>query len=147
MMKVAFGCDHGGFILKKDILAYLKKSGIDVIDFGTDSEAGVDYPDYARPVCQSVLDGEADFGVLVCGAGVGISISANKMRGIRCALVGDTYTARMTREHNDANVVALGGRVTGPGPAVDIIDIFLHTKFSGDERHQRRIDKIMALEE
>ncbi len=146
-MKVSFGCDHGGVVLRDEVLAYLKNAGIEVIDHGTTNEDSVDYPDYAEVVTADIIAGKADFGILICGTGVGISISANKRHGIRCALVSDTFTAHATREHNDANVLAMGGRVVGPGLAVDIVDIFLNTEFSHGERHQRRVDKITALEE
>ncbi len=145
-MRVAFGCDHGGFVLKKEIMEYLHEKGHKVLDFGTDSERSVDFAPYAENVCLAIKNGDADTGILVCGTGVGISISANKISGIRCALVSDTFTAHATREHNNANVLALGGRVIGPGLAVDIVDIFLNTEFSSEERHQRRIDSITALE-
>lgn len=145
-MKVAFGCDHGGFVLRAEIMEYLKKNGYEVIDFGIENEESVDYPDYGKCVAECVKDGGAEFGILVCGTGIGISISANKVKGIRCAVLSDTFTAHATREHNNANVMALGGRTIGPGLAVDIVDMFLKTPFSGDERHQRRIDKITEIE-
>lgn len=146
-MIVSFGCDHGGVVLRDEVLSYLKNAGIEVIDHGTTNEDSVDYPDYAEVVTADIISGKADFGILICGTGVGISISANKRHGIRCALVSDTFTAHATREHNDANVLAMGGRVVGPGLALDIVDIFLNTKFSYGERHERRVEKIMALEE
>ncbi|MEA4853879.1 MAG: ribose 5-phosphate isomerase B [Christensenella sp.] len=145
-MKIAFGCDHGGFALKKEIFAYFEKKGYEVIDFGTYDEKSVDYPDYALPVAECVKDGKADFGVLVCGTGIGIGIVANKVPGIRCAMVSDTFTARATREHNNANILSMGARTLGPGLAIDIVDMFLNTPFSEDERHQRRIDKVTAIE-
>jgi ribose 5-phosphate isomerase B len=147
-MKIAFGCDHAGYILKDVLFAYFKEKGIEVIDHGTfNGTDSVDYPDYAVPVCKSLQNGEADFGVLACGTGVGVSITANKMKGIRCALTSDTFTAHATREHNDANAIALGGRVTGPDLAVELVDTFLHAAFSHGERHQKRIGKIMAVEQ
>lgn len=145
-MKVAFGCDHGGFVLKKEVIEYLEKNGHEVVDFGTNDEKSVDYPTYALAVAECVKEGKADLGILICGTGIGISISANKVPGIRCAAVSDTFTARATRQHNNSNILAMGGRTLGPGLAVDIVDIFLNTPFSGDERHQRRIDGITSIE-
>jgi ribose 5-phosphate isomerase B len=145
-MKVAIGCDHGGFDLKIEIIDHLKKQGKEVTDFGTYSCDSCDYPDYAVPVCEAVLAGQADFGILICGTGIGMSISANKIHGIRCALLGDVFSAKATRAHNDTNVMALGGRVTGPGLALEIVDAFLGTDFSGDARHVNRISKVMDLE-
>lgn len=147
-MKIAFGCDHGGFALKEPLFIYFDQRGIEVTDCGTyDGDEAVDYPVYAQKVCRLVQNGEVDYGVLVCGTGVGISITANKMKGIRCALVSDTFTAHATREHNDANVVAMGARVIGPGLAVDIVDKFLGTDFSYGENHKRRIAMVMDMEE
>lgn len=146
-MKIAFGCDHGGFVLKPEIMDYLNKHGYEVIDFGTNSTDAVDYPDYGQAVAECVRDGKADFGIVCCGTGIGISISANKVPGIRCALLSDTFSAHATREHNNANMMAMGGRTVGPGLAVDIVDTFLRTPFSEAERHQRRIDKISAIEQ
>lgn len=145
-MKIAFGCDHGGIVLKPEIMEYLEKNGHEVIDFGTNDESSVDYPDFGLPVAECVHEGKADFGILICGTGIGISITANKVPGIRCALLSDTFSAHATREHNDANIMALGGRTIGPGLAVDIVDVFLNTPFSHGERHQKRIDKITAVE-
>lgn len=145
-MTIAFGCDHGGFVLKKEIMEYLEKSGHKVIDFGTNDEKSVDYPTYSLAVAECVKDGKADLGILICGTGIGISIAANKVPGIRCAAVADTFTARATRQHNNSNILAMGGRTMGPGLAVDIVDIFVNTPFSGDERHQRRIDMITDIE-
>lgn len=147
-MKIAFGCDHGGFVLKAPLFEYFDKSGIEVTDCGAYSgDEPVDYPVYAQKVGKLVQSGDVDFGVLACGTGVGVSVVANKMKGIRCALVGDTFTAHATREHNDANVIALGGRVTGPDLAVDIVDAFLATEFSKGERHLRRLALVAAMEE
>jgi ribose 5-phosphate isomerase B len=140
-MKVALGCDHGGYDLKKEIIAYLEGKGIEYVDYGCDGEP-VDYPIYAKKVARAILDGECDKGVLLCGTGIGISITANKFKGIRCALCSDCFSAEATRLHNDANIVAMGGRVVGPGLAVKIVDTFLHTPFSGEERHARRISMI-----
>ena len=146
-MKIAIGCDHGGYILKDEILNYLHKNGYEVIDFGTDSDQAVDYADYGEAVAGCVAGGKADFGVVMCGTGIGISISANKVPGIRCALLSDVFSAKATRLHNDANMVAMGGRVIGAGLALEILDAFLHTSFSGDERHVRRLSKIKGIEE
>ncbi len=146
-MKIAIGCDHGGYVLKPEIMAYLKKEGYEIIDFGTDNDRdSVDYPDYGRRVAIAVRNKEADLGILMCGTGIGISIAANKVPGIRCALVADTFSAHATREHNDANIIAMGGRTIGAGLAVDIVDAFLTAEFSRGERHQKRIDKITAIE-
>lgn len=146
-MKIAIGCDHGGYILKDEILNYLHKNGYEVIDFGTNSDQAVDYSDYGHAVAACVAEGKADFGIVMCGTGIGISISANKVPGARCALLSDVFSAKATRLHNDANMVAMGGRVIGAGLALEILDAFLHTPFSGDERHVRRISKITEIEE
>ncbi len=145
-MKIAIGCDHGGIELKAAIIEHLQTQGRDIRDFGAYSCDSCDYPDYAVPVCEAVLSGEADFGILICGTGIGMSISANKINGIRCALLGDVFSAKATRAHNDTNVMALGGRVTGVGHALEIVDAFLCTEFSHDERHVNRISKVMNLE-
>lgn len=137
-MKIALGCDHGGSGLMDEIRALLDAEGCDYTDYGCHGEA-VDYPDYAGLVCRAVESGQADVGILICGTGIGMSIAANKFEGIRCALVSDCYSAKMTREHNDANVLAMGGRVLGPELAKMITKIFLTTPFSGEERHLRRI--------
>ena len=139
---IAIGSDHGGYALKQEILAHLKKRGVEVKDFGTYNEDSCDYPVYARAVAQAVTSGECERGILICGTGIGISIAANKVPGVRCALCGDCFSAQATREHNDANVLALGARVTGPGLALKIVDTFLDTPFSNDERHIRRISLI-----
>ena len=139
---IAIGCDHGGYALKLEIIKYLEKKGLEYKDFGCDGLASVDYPIYARKVGQAILDGECEKGILICGTGIGISIAANKMKGIRCALCSDCFSAEATRLHNDTNIVALGGRVVGPELAIKIVDIFLHTPFSGDERHARRVSMI-----
>lgn len=141
---IAIGCDHGGFELKKEIMAHLEKRGAEYKDFGTYSDASCDYPDYARPVAEAVASGECEKGILICGTGIGVSITANKVHGIRAALCGDCFSAHATREHNDANVLCLGARVTGPGLALMIVDEFLDTPFSNDARHVRRISKIEA---
>lgn len=144
---IAIGCDHSAVALKKVIMERLQNEGFSVCDYGCDSSAAVDYPDYARKVAFAVRSGECEKGILICGTGIGMSMAANKIKGIRCALCGDTFSARATREHNDANVLALGQRVVGEGLALDIVDVFLHTAFSGDARHVRRIEKIRAIEE
>jgi len=146
LILIAIGSDHGGYNLKMEIIKHLEKNGYEVKDFGTSSCDSVDYPDIALPVAKAVISGECEKGILVCGTGIGISIAANKVPGIRAALCTDTYMARMAREHNNANVLALGGRVLGPGLALDIVKTFIETPFSGEERHQRRIDKISSIE-
>jgi len=138
---VALGSDHAGVALKATLRAALEEAGHPVLDLGTDGPESVDYPDFADAVARAVLDGRARFGVLVCGTGIGISIAANRHPGIRCALAGDSTTARLSREHNDANVLALGARVTGPELALDALRAFLATPFAGG-RHERRIRKL-----
>ncbi|MEF9942179.1 MAG: ribose 5-phosphate isomerase B [Lachnospiraceae bacterium] len=138
---IAIGCDHGGYELKLEIIKYLQEKKIPFIDFGCDGTA-VDYPIIARSVGQSVLDKESEQGILICGTGIGISIAANKMKGIRCALCSDCFSAEATRLHNDANILAMGGRVVGSGLGIKIVDTFLNTAFSEDERHIRRISLI-----
>ena len=142
---IVLASDHGGFELKESIKAHLTERGIRYIDLGTNSSTSVDYPDYAHKLCRSLQSGEADLGILCCGTGIGISMAANKVKGIRAALCTDAYMAKYTRLHNDANVLCLGGRVIGPGVAEEIVDIFLNTEFEGG-RHQRRVDLISALE-
>lgn len=144
-MKVALGSDHGGFNLKEAIKGLLSDKGVPYTDFGTDSTASCDYPDIARPVAEAVARGEYDRGILICGTGIGMSITANKVRGVRAALCHDTFSARATRQHNDANVLCLGGRVIGPGLALDVVATWLGTDFEGG-RHARRVEKISALE-
>ena len=145
-MKIAIGCDHGGLNLKNDIINHLKEKNIEVKDFGTYTEASCDYPDIALPVAEAVVAKEFEFGILVCGTGIGIGIAANKVPGVRAALCSDTFSAHATREHNNANILTLGERVVGKGLALDIVDTFLNAKFEGD-RHQNRINKITAIEE
>ena len=145
-MNIALGSDHGGFELKNTIITHLKDKGISTIDVGTYSEDSCDYPDFGAAVADAVVSGQADFGILICGTGIGISISANKIDGIRCALLSDVFSAKATRLHNDANVMAMGARVMGPGLALEITDAFLSTEFSGEARHQKRINKVMDLE-
>ena len=139
---IAIASDHGGFDLKQKVMAHLREKGYEVKDYGTYDRSSCDYPDYARPAAQAVASGEAQKGIVICTTGIGVSITANKVPGIRCALCGDTTTARLTREHNDANMLALGAAITGELLALDIVDIFLSTEFSHGERHQRRVDKI-----
>lgn len=136
---VAIGCDHGGYELKQEVIRYLEEKQIPYRDFGCDSTEPVDFPVYAEKVAGAIQSGECGKGILLCGTGIGIAMAANKHKGIRAAVCGDCFSAEATRLHNDANVLALGGRVTGPGLAVKIVDIFLHTPFSGAERHVRRI--------
>ena len=138
-MKIALGSDHGGFALKREIADWLKEAGHEVLDLGNEGTASVDYPDYADKVCRAVLSGDCARGILVCGTGIGMSMVANRHRGIRAALCHDAFTARMSREHNDANVLCLGGRVLGPALALDIVAVWLATAFEGG-RHQRRIN-------
>ncbi|HIR88716.1 MAG TPA: ribose 5-phosphate isomerase B [Candidatus Fimimorpha faecalis] len=139
---IALGCDHGGFELKQEVIQYLKANQIEYKDYGCYDTASVDYPVYARKVAKAILDGEAEKGILICGTGIGISIAANRIKGIRAALCSDCFSAQATREHNDANILCMGGRVVGAGLAIKIVDTFLHTEFSNDERHIRRIDLI-----
>lgn len=136
---IAIACDHGGYELKLQIIQYLEKKGFEYIDYGCNGES-VDYPIYAKKVGQAIQNGECEKGVLICGTGIGMSIVANKMEGVRCALCSDCFSAEMTRLHNNTNVIALGGRVVGPELAVKMVDIFLNTPFSNDERHIRRIN-------
>ncbi len=139
---IAIGCDHGGYELKKKIETYLEGRGLEYQDFGCDSMESVDYPIYARKVAHAVADGQCERGILICGTGIGVSIAANKVPGIRAALCTDCFCAQATREHNDANILALGGRVVGEGLALKIVETFLDTPFSNDERHIRRIQMI-----
>ena len=144
--KIGIASDHAGYEMKEFLVGYLGAQGYEVLDFGTDSPESVDYPDIAEKTCEKVTSGEADKAILICGTGVGISISANKIKGIRAALCGDWYSAKYTRLHNDANVLCMGGRVIGAGLAAEIVDVFLDTEFEGG-RHARRVEKIMKLEE
>ena len=144
-MKIVVGCDHGALALKESVKKVLAELGMEIDDVGTYTEDSVDYPDIAEKVCGKVVSGEAERGVVLCGTGIGISIAANKIKGIRCALCSETYSARMARAHNDANVLALGGRVLGVGLAGEIVRAFFAQDFEGG-RHERRVGKIMALE-
>ncbi len=145
-MRIALGADHGGYQLKNIILDHLKEQGYETLDLGTNSDESVDYPKFAFAVGQAVRENEADLGILVCGTGIGVSMTANKIPGIRAAVCTDTYCARMTREHNDANILALGARVVGSGLALDIVDAFLKTEFAGG-RHARRVDMMAQVEQ
>ena len=142
---LAIGSDHGGYALKQAIMKHLEERGLAYQDYGTYTEESCDYPDYGRAVAEAVAAGEAEYGIIICGTGIGISITANKVPGIRAALCGDCFSAEATRSHNDANVLALGARVVGEGLALKIVDTFLDTPFSGDERHIRRIRKIEGI--
>ena len=144
-MKIVIGCDHGALALKESVKKVLAELGMEIDDVGTYTEDSVDYPDVAEQVCGKVVSGEAERGIVLCGTGIGISIAANKIKGIRCALCGDVFSARMARAHNDANMLALGGRVLGPGLAGEIVRAFFTQGFEGG-RHARRVGKIMALE-
>ncbi len=139
---IALGCDHGGFHLMQEVKKHLEKRGIDYKDFGTYDDNTCDYPIYAKKAANAVANGECEKGILICGTGIGVSITANKIKGIRCALCGDCFSAQATREHNDANMLAMGERVIGPGLALKIVDIFLDTPFSNIERHKNRISQI-----
>lgn len=139
---IAIGSDHGGFGLKQEVMEHLKERNIEYKDFGSYSEESCDYPVYAKKVAQAILDKECELGILICGTGIGISIAANKVKGIRAALCHDCFSAEATKLHNDANILAMGARVVGPGLALKIVDTFLDTPFSNDERHIRRINLI-----
>ncbi len=142
---LAIGSDHGGFLLKEKIKEYLEGQDIAFQDFGTYSAEAVDYPDFAMKVAHAVAEGQCDRGILCCGTGIGVSIAANKVPGIRAALCGDTFSARASRQHNNANILALGERVTGPGLALDIVKVWLSSEFEGG-RHENRLQKIAAIE-
>ena len=139
---IALACDHTGIELKKEMMKLLDSMGLEWKDFGTDTAVSCDYPVYGYRAAKAVASGECDRGILICGTGIGISIAANKVKGIRCALCGDVFSAKATREHNDANILAMGARVTGPGLALEIVKAFLETPFSNAERHIRRIKQI-----
>ena len=146
-MKVAIGCDHGGINLKPLLIDYLEKKGIEYVDFGCHDKTSVDYNEYALKVSNAVASGECERGIVVCSSGIGVSIVANKVPGIRCAHCHDTYCAKYTRLHNDANMIAMGEKVVGEGLMQEIVYLFLNTEFEGGERHERRIAKITALEQ
>ena len=145
-MKIAIACDHGALSMKNAIAKHLKEAGHEVVDFGTHTLDSCDYPDFAGAAAKAVASGECDRGIVTCTTGIGVSIAANKVKGIRCALLHETWSAKMTRLHNDTNVMALGAGVVGKNLALEIVDVWLGTEFSGDARHQRRIDKMMDLE-
>ncbi len=145
-MKIGIGSDHGGFNLKEELIDFMEEKGIEVVDFGTYNTESVDYPDYGEAVAKAVVNGDVERGVVICGTGIGISISANKVRGIRCALCGDVYSAKMSRAHNNANMIAFGGRVLGGGLAKEILDAYLNSDFELG-RHKRRVDKISEIED
>lgn len=144
-MKIAMGSDHGGFELKQQIKEYLISKGVEVTDVGTHSTDSVDYPEYAQLVSEEVLQNKADRGILFCGTGIGIGIAANKIHGIRCAIVHDEFTAKMSKQHNDANVISMGGRVLDVENAKKIVDAYLEAEFEGG-RHQKRVDQIMEID-
>ena len=145
-MKIALGCDHGALALKEALIPHLEKMGYEVKDFGTYSSASCDYPDFAGPAALAVASGECEKGIVLCTTGIGVSIVANKVKGVRCAQLSDVMSARLTREHNDTNMMAIGAGVVGQMLAFEIIDTWLGTEFSHDARHQRRIDKLMTYE-
>ncbi len=146
-MKIAIGCDHGGLERKNQVVAHLKELGHEVRDFGTFTLDSCDYPDFAAAAARAVASGECDRGIVICTTGIGVSIVANKIKGIRCALLSDLLSAQMTREHNDTNMMALGAKLVDEKLALEIVDIWLNTEFSGLEKHSRRIAKIAELEE
>lgn len=147
MVNVALGSDHGGYRLKQEIIMYLEKKGIPYKDFGCEDTSSCDYPEFGAAAAKAVASGEYEKGIVICTTGIGISITANKVKGIRCALCSDTVSARLTREHNDANVLALGAGIVGTNLALSIVEAFLGTDFSGEEKHRRRVEKIKLLEE
>lgn len=147
MRKISIACDHGALALKNIVKDHLQQKGYEVVDFGTYTADSCDYPDYAAAAARAVASGECEKGIVLCTTGIGVSISANKIPGIRCALLSDPWSARMTRLHNDTNMMAMGAGVVGQNLALEIVDTWLETEFSGEQRHQRRIDKLMALEE
>jgi RpiB/LacA/LacB family sugar-phosphate isomerase len=146
-MKIAVACDHAGFPLKDAVLAAVRSEGHEIIDLGTDSTVPVDYPDYAEKIGRAIQRGEAERGILICGSGVGASVAANKLRGVRAGLCHDTYSAHQCVEHDDVNILTLGGRVIGPELAIEIVRTFLRAQFTGEERHVRRLGKILAIEQ
>ncbi len=145
-MKLSIGCDHGALALKNKVADHLRKQGHEVVDFGTHTPDSCDYPEFAAAAARAVASGECEKGIVLCTTGIGVSISANKIDGIRCALLNDPWSAKMTRLHNDTNMMALGAGVVGENLALEIVDVWVGTEFSGEARHQRRIDKVMALE-
>ena len=145
-MKIAIGCDHGALALKNTVKAHLEKKGYEVCDYGTYTLDSCDYPDFAEKAAKAVASGECEKGIVLCTTGIGISIAANKVKGIRCALLSDLMSAKMTREHNDTNMMAMGAAIVGEMLALKIVDTWIGTEFSKEEKHQRRINKTMALE-
>ena len=145
-MKIAIGADHGGYPLNERVIDELRGAGHELIDFGTHDSTPVDYPDYAKQVGEAVQNGSAEIGILICGSGVGAAVAANKIRGIRAALCGDTYSGRQSREHDDCNVLCLGARVVGVELALEIVRAFVAARFTGEERHVRRLAKVAAIE-
>jgi ribose 5-phosphate isomerase B len=139
---IALGCDHGGYDLMQEVIAYLEEKKIPYKNFGTDSKESCDYPTFGKNVAVAVANKECEFGILICGTGIGISMAANKVAGVRAALCHDCFSAEATRQHNNANVLCMGGRVVGPGLALKIVEIFLNTEFSNDDRHIRRISML-----
>ncbi|HJC22905.1 MAG TPA: ribose 5-phosphate isomerase B [Candidatus Eisenbergiella merdavium] len=146
-MKIALGCDHGGYALKQEVIRCLEAKGLEWEDFGCFDESSCDYPDFGRAAAEAVAEGRCDKGIVICTTGIGISITANKVKGIRCALCADTVSARLTREHNDANMLAMGAGIVGKNLALSIVETFLDTPFSGEEKHARRVGKITAMEQ
>ena len=146
-MKIAIGCDHGAYTLKKTIVSFLEKKGYTVKDFGCFNPGSCDYPDFCGAAAKAVASGECQKGIVLCTTGIGASITANKVRGIRCALLSDVLSARLTREHNDTNMMALGAGIVGENLALEIVQVWLNTEFSNEERHKKRIQKVMALEQ
>ena len=144
-MKIALACDHGGLNLKNAVIEYLKENGYDFVDYGTNSTDSCDYPDFALPAAEAVAEKKCDRGIIICSTGIGVSIVANKVPGVRCAHCHDSYCAEFTRRHNDAKVLAMGEKVVGTGYALKIVETFLNTQFEGG-RHQRRVDKITEIE-
>ena len=145
-MKISIACDHGAYMLKNKVAQHLKDRGHEVVDFGTNGPESCDYPDFAAKAARAVADGTCEKGIVLCTTGIGVSITANKVKGIRCALLSDVLSAKMTRLHNDTNMMALGAGIVGENLALEIVDTWVATPFSGEARHQRRIDKVMALE-
>ena len=145
-MKIVIGCDHAGYEFKAPVIAHLEEKGYTVIDVGTNSAESCNYPEYAYKLCTTITSGEADLGILICGTGVGMSIAANKVEGIRAACVSETFSARLTRQHNDTNVLCFGARVVGLGIACDLCDNFLEAEYEGG-KHAKRVDMIMAIED
>ena len=146
-MKISIACDHGAYMLKNKVAQHLKDQGHEVVDFGTNGPESCDYPDFAAKAARAVAQGTCERGIVLCTTGIGVSITANKVKGIRCALLSDVLSAKMTRLHNDTNMMALGAGIVGENLALEIVDTWVATPFSGEARHQRRIDKVMALEQ